>query len=510
MSRSSPTRPRKERPLASRELQLISRIINRGEITKVVEWGVQPEDFRTGVAANMYRYLLAYYSMPASRGSIIGPAAASQVFPNFALCDDPYMTTEALCSEVRQNRIALECNERMDKIREEMMENPVVACAKLAQLANEMIQLGSGKVTDAYFGSTFDRILQNYQLKKAGADFSVGHYPWHLLQQATMGIQSDDYIVFYGRPKSYKSWVLAYLVTMLFMQDKRIALYTKEMTAENVFMRIIGCIAQVPYQDFRAGTLTYDHEVALYEARRMIHFLQAEEKLIVLSGKDAPAGADTVPWLQSKLKTYQPDICAIDGLYLMSDIRKNKDKQSRVSSISNDLRQMNLETRIPIIATLQANRAAAKNNEANLDEVAFSDSISQDATMIVRVINEKEPRPHPADPQRSVNTAMLVVGGAREFSLNGMRLVAEPATDFSQFGDDNDARITAKDIEKAKDKDTSNEKDASNGNGHARQRPSPGMYNARQEHAAMNQDLEREFAQQAINRLPNIFPARGY
>jgi hypothetical protein len=486
--------------MASRELQLISRIINRGEITKVVEWGIQPEDFRTGVAMNMYRYLLAYYSMPASRGSIIGPAAASQVFPNFALCDDPYMTTEALCSEVRQNRIALEANERMDKIREEMAESPIIACAKLAQLANEMIQLGSGKVTDAMFGSTFDKILSNYQLKKAGADFSVGHYPWGLLQKATMGIQPDDYIVFYGRPKSYKSWVLAYLVMCLFMQDKRIIIYTKEMTSENIFMRIIGCLAELPYQDFRGGTLSYDYEVALYQARRMIHFLEAEEKLIVLSGKDAPAGADTVPWLQSKIKTYQPDICAIDGMYLMSDIRKNKDKHQRVSSISNDLRQMNLETKVPIVATLQANRSAAKNNEANLDELAFSDSIGQDATMVMRVINEKE-----------TPTAMMVLGGAREFSLNGLRINAVPAIDFSQYGmSDEDARLSAKDIDKAKEKDTENDKDG-HGNGHAKARtPSNGLMTPRMEHQAMNQDLEREFAQQAVGRLPNIFPARGY
>jgi hypothetical protein len=489
--------------MASRELQLISRIINRGEITKVVEWGIQPEDFRTGVAAGMYKYLLAYYSMPASRGSVIGPAASSQIFPSFALCDDPYMTTEALCSEVRQNRIALECNERMDKIREEMTESPVIACAKLAQLANEMIQLGSGKVTDTMFGSTFDRILQNYQLKKNGADFSVAHYPWTLLQKATLGIQPDDYIVFYGRPKSYKSWVLAYLVNSLFMQDKRVIIYTKEMTAENIFMRIIGCLAEVPYQEFRTGTLHYDHEVSLYQARQMVHYLQAEEKLIVLSGKDAPAGADTVPWLQSKIKTYQPDACAIDGLYLMSDIRKNKDKHQRVSSISNDLRQMNLETRVPILATLQANRAAAKNNEANLDELAFSDSIGQDATMVMRVINEKD-----------TPTAMMVLGGAREFSLNGLRINAVPAVDFTQYGQsDEDARITSKDIDKAKDKDTDSDKDAganhANGrsNGH---KPSPGILTPRQEHAAMDQRLEQEFAQAAVGRMPTIFPARGY
>jgi hypothetical protein len=498
--------------VASRELQLISRIINRGEITKVVDWGVQPEDFRTGVANSMYKYLLAYYSMPDSRGSIIGPAAATQVFPNFALCDDPWMTTEALCHEVRQNRIALECGERMDKIREEMESSPIAACAKLAQLSNEMLQLGSGKATDIMFGSAYDRILHNYEMKKAGVDFSMGPYPWPLLQRSTMGIQPDDYIVFYGRPKSYKSWMLAYVAMTLFMQDKRIILYTKEMTADNIFMRIIACLSQIPYQEFRSASLHHDHYHAIYQTRRMVHMLGGEEKIIVLSGKDAPVGGDTVPWLQSKIKTYQPHACFIDGMYLMSDVKKNKDKHLKVSSISNDLRQMNLETKVPVIATLQANRAAAKNNEANLDELAFSDSIGQDATMIMRVINEKD-----------TPTGMLVLGGAREFSLNGLRINAIPAINFEQYGaSDEDARITAKDIDKAKDKDTDADKDGgahhararSNGLNHPAQQNGQNGHNGaarhltpKQELDAMAADLEREYA---IAQMQSHFRARGY
>lgn len=427
---------------------------------KVVEWGIQSDDFRTGEAWQMFNYLLAYYAHPSSKGSIIGPVAAGQVFPHFALCDDPYMTTEALCHEVRQNRIALEASEKMDKIREEMSINPISACTKLSQLATEMIQLGSGRSTDTMLGAAFDGAIRNYQLVKSGVDSSIAKMPWGLLQKATMGLQPDDYVVFYGRPKSYKSWVLAYFTTSLFMQDKRLVVYTKEMTAENIFKRIIGCIAQVRYQNLRGGDMSHAEEVALYQAHRMVRYLKAEDRIVVLSGKDAPEGGDTVPWLRSKIKTYQPDAVVIDGLYLMSDVRKNKDKHSRVASISNDLRQMNLEAKVPVIATLQANRQAAKHNEANLDELAFSDAIGQDATLVARVINEKE-----------TPTAMLVLAGAREFSLNGLRINAIPAVNFEQYGqNDDDARITSKDIDKAKDKDSGDKDEAA---AHARNRPPP-------------------------------------
>jgi hypothetical protein len=443
-------------------LQLISRIIRRGELHKVLEWGIQPEDFRTGLAHQMYGYLLAYYKMPQSHGSVIGPSLGSQVFPNFVLCDDEHVTTEALCSEVRQYRIQMETGEKLDKIRELLEADPMQACAQLMQLGTEMIQLGGGKVTDIKFGTAFDQALQIYQMRKAGVDFSIARWPWHLLDTETGGIRNDDYVVFYGRPKSYKSWVLFYLAACLFMQGKRLVIYTKEMTWENVFDRIICCIAQVGYSEWRAGKLSYQEEESIYRTRRLIHMLRAEENIIVLSGKDAPRGGDTVPWLMSKVKTYQPHIVIVDGLYLMSDVHRNKDKHARVASISNELRQMNLETRIPILATLQANRQAAKHNEANFDDLAFSDAVGQDATMVARVINEKESP-----------SAMLVLAGAREFRLNGFRINAEPARNFEQYGQsDEDARLTAKDIDKAKEKDMGAEDDLKS---HAKKSAAPGM-----------------------------------
>jgi hypothetical protein len=418
-------------------MQLISRIIRSGEMDAVLEWGIQPEDFRTGVASSMFQYLLTYYSLPESRGSIIGVNASYTLFPHFVLCDDEHMTTAALCAEVRKNRIALELNQKMEAIRKEIEYDPIGSSAKLQQLSTEMLQLGSGKSTDVYFGGASQQILNYYQQQKAGMNFSMGWWPWEPLQEATGGIMPDDYVVIYGRPKSYKSWVLAYIAACLFMQNKRIIIYTKEMTAENIFKRIIACIAGIPYQDFRLGRLDPYYEERLYHAANMINTMQSQDRIITLSGKDATKGGDTVPWLHSKVRTYKPDAVFVDGLYLMSDVHRNKQPHEKVRGISNDLRQLVLEEKTPLLATLQANRKAAGHNEANMDELAFSDSIGQDATLVMRVINEKN------------GTALMVPAGAREVDLNGFRINANPAMDFS-FKE----LITAKEIEKAKENDT--------------------------------------------------------
>jgi hypothetical protein len=418
-------------------MQLISRIINTGELPHAIEWGINADDFLTQEGRAMFMHLLGYYSRADTSGAVIGPNAMQQVYPNFVFCDDPGMTIEALCLEVRKTRLGIEGSNKLDAIREMFGYNPLEALTMMSNVANELTNIGMGKNTDVTLGHAFDAILQKYEMKKSGVDMSCGMWPWAPLQEATGGFQDDDYIVFYGRPKSFKSWVLACLIAWLFNIDKRVLIYTKEMTPENIFMRVIACIAQISYYHFRMANLSYTEEEALYAARAYVNALQARQQLVVLSGKDAPEGGDTVPWLEAKARKYNPNFICVDGLYLMSDTKKAVKDNVRVMNISRDFRQMILRLRIPGIITLQANRAAAKHQDANLDEVAFSDAIAQDATCVIRVINEKE-----------TPTVQLVLGGAREYSLNGFRINANPAYDFSYHGP-----LTTKDIEKAKQAD---------------------------------------------------------
>src|SRR5690606_30324413 len=114
-------------------------------------------------------------------------------------------------------------------------------------------------------------------------------------------------------------------------------------------------------------------------------------------------------------------IVAIDGLYLMSDNRGSKGQKDnfRVQNISRAVRQMILTTSKPVLATMQATRTAAAHSNANLDEIAYSDAIGQDATVAIRVINE-----------RASPTIALALGGSREFEFHGCRIHGVPATNF--------------------------------------------------------------------------------
>jgi replicative DNA helicase len=366
-----------------------------------------------------------YYQSAGTSGAVLGANSIRQVYPTFQLIDDPSMTTEALCFEVRKNRQRSEVKDLIRTTTDIVERDPAEALQRMANAVQFLQGLGSGRKTDHFASDCLANTLRHMELKKQGYDMSVCSWPWAPLQNESGGIQPDDYVVFYGRPKSMKSWVLSHLISHTYSRGKRVLIYTKEMTPDNIFARVGACLARIDYKRFRDATLYAHEEQAIYAVQRYLEIAQQQQTMVCLSGRDAGDGGDTVTWLRSKMELHKPDIVYIDGMYLMSDNRghtKQKDN-ARVQNISRDLRRTVLDYKTPVICTLQANRDADKNEEANLSEIAFSDAIGQDATLAIRIINEKK-QP----------TLALLLGGSREFVLDGFRIYGMPAHNFDDAG----------------------------------------------------------------------------
>jgi hypothetical protein len=440
--------------MATREMQLISRIVSTGDLKTVVDWGITEHDFRTNEGRTMFQSIVGYYARPESAGSVLGQNTIRQRFPSFVLCDDSSVTTAALCLEVRKQRLAIELDNLMDYVRGVNASDPISAITTINNKSLDLINIGIGKNTDMSLGDGISRQLHRFLQIESGVNLACGPWPWDLLNQVTGGIQPDDYIIIYGRPKSFKSWLLTFLIAFVVEQGKRAIVYTKEMSQDNIFNRIYACLARVGYSGLRLGKLSPEERNSLFVVQRFMEMSGYNDNVYCLSGRDAPEDGDTVPWLRSKAEKYQPDYIFIDGLYLMSDVKGAKKDNQRVANISRALSDLRLQLQIPVIATLQATREAAKHAEANLDEISFSDAIGQDATGAFRIIKD-----------RDAKTCMMVLGGAREYSLNGFRINADPARDFSF-----NSTITAKDIENAKRRDGAPE---DNPTAHVAKGPSP-------------------------------------
>lgn len=430
--------------MAHVEMQLISRIIRSGKLAAVIEWGITEDDFLTTEGHGMFTHLKGYHLASETRGSVAGPYAMASHYKNFDLCDDDSMTLEALCVEVRKNRVRKSLEASIFKATETLNIDPMQAAASLAAEITAINALGT-RSRDTTLSSAIADQKNRYFLMKTGVGVSKLLWPWEPLNKATAGIQSDDYVVFYGRPKSMKSFVISAIMAFLYNLGLHVLVYTKEMPDWQLFRRTVAFIAGLPYDELRLGGLSPDDEAAFLAACDMIE-LQAKNSggkhnVTCISGQDAPAGTDNMTWLRSKVEKYKPDIVFIDGLYLMAPESKVMKDDQRVMQVSRACRQMVLATGIPAIVTVQANRKAAGHERAEFDEIAYSDAIGQDATAVIRVINEK-----------TGPTVALVMGGAREYKLHGIRIGGVPCTDFT-FKEE----MSEKDIQKAQEKDVGEE-----------------------------------------------------
>lgn len=434
--------------MSSYQNALCARIVRTGDIATVISWGITSDDFTTAEAKNMWTVVRGYYDAPGTRGAVVDEPTLRFWFKDIILQGDmPNMPTEALCHEVRRERIATASHEALARFAS-ATSVPVgdygPHLAALHKDISDMLALGTTACSDVTLRMGVDNVQMRMRQAKEGVDYSCMKWPWKAIQDATFGVQPADYIVFYGRPKSMKTWVLIYLAAQAFDQQKKILIYTKEMTPESMYLRLLSCILGLPYDELREAASGPNRPMRP-EHEEMVHAFAADvmndphlsSLVTVLSGQDVGPGADTVPWLSSKIEQYKPDIVFIDGLYLMSSHKKATSDHERVMTISRSLRAVSLSTKLPIIATMQANRKAAGHSDANLDEIAYSDALAQDCTTAARVIADKH--------SPFIN---IVLAGTRDYKLGGFRINAVPSTNFSY-----DRELTEKDIEKAREED---------------------------------------------------------
>lgn len=401
------------------EQQLLSRIIRTGQLAEVQDWGILDEDFTTTEGKGIYQHLQGYWQSVETSGAVQGPHSFLNLYPGFQFCDDDSMTLPALCTEVRRNYVRLATNALMVEAQDQLQRDPMSALNFLSEGVSRYMSLGMKQVDERISNGASD-LRHRYERAESGIGTCALKWPWPPLNEATMGIQEDDYIVIYGRPKSKKSFVLGSVIADAYDQRKCALVYTKEMPAWQLNRRVAAAIGRLPFDGVRLGRLPpdlrrlyFDILEELDEASRASF---GRRDIITVSGKDAPAGQDSISWLRGKVNKYKPDIIFIDGLYLMASDRKVGKDEERVRMISRAARQLVLDTKTPLVATMQANRAAAKHANAELDEIAYSDAIGQDATCAMRVVNENN----------SPATVVLKIGGSREFSLDGFRIGGEP------------------------------------------------------------------------------------
>lgn len=199
------------------------------------------------------------------------------------------------------------------------------------------------------------------------------------LDHMTSGFQKGDLIVIAGRPSMGKTAVALTVVSNAARHGYNIGIFSLEMAAEQLTLRLLSSESGVPHHNIRNATITSQEWVELTNVAAKL----AEAKIFI----DDTAMLDIMA-LRAKARKLkaakQLDILVIDYLQLLHSNKYHENRHQEVSDISRSLKALAKELDIPIIALAQLSRAVDSRMDKRpmLSDLRESGAIEQDADLI--------------------------------------------------------------------------------------------------------------------------------
>ena len=201
----------------------------------------------------------------------------------------------------------------------------------------------------------------------------------------TSGFTPGQLIIVAARPAMGKTAFTLNLAQKVLDDDKGVAIFSLEMPAEELVLRMLSAKTSTPLQNLKVGNLTDEQWTNLTKATDEL----SKKKFFV--DDDGLININQVRSKLRKLKSQHPEIslAIIDYLQLMSGTG-DKDRHLEVSEISRGLKLLARELNIPIIALSQLNRGLESRNDKRpmLSDLRESGAIEQDADIILFVYRD--------------------------------------------------------------------------------------------------------------------------
>ena len=202
------------------------------------------------------------------------------------------------------------------------------------------------------------------------------------LDRITAGWQKSDLIILTSRPSMGKTALALTMARNIAVDFKKpVAVFSLEMAAVQLVMRLISSETEIPAEKLKKGTLNDNEWDRLYTKTASL--------------LDAPLYIDDTPALtvfelrakSRRLKAqHKIELIILDYLQLMQGTQEHKgNREQEISSISRSLKALSKELDIPIIALSQLSREVEKRTVKKpiLSDLRESGSIEQDADIVL-------------------------------------------------------------------------------------------------------------------------------
>jgi len=238
------------------------------------------------------------------------------------------------------------------------------------------------------------------------------------LDSKTSGLQPGDLIVVAGRPSMGKTALSLNIAENVALDaNLPVAVFSMEMGATQLVMRMLGSIGRLDQHKMRTGRI-------------------AEEdwhKLTTALGRlsEVPMFIDETPGLtamevraRARRLARQNDgklgLIVIDYIQLMSGNGKGENRATEISDIARSLKSLAKELHVPVIALSQLNRSLEQrpNKRPVMSDLRESGAIEQDADVILFIYRDEVYNQDSPDK----GSAEIIIGKQRNGPIGTVRL----------------------------------------------------------------------------------------
>ncbi|MCR5847918.1 MAG: replicative DNA helicase [Lachnospiraceae bacterium] len=244
------------------------------------------------------------------------------------------------------------------------------------------------------------------------------------LDYKTTGFQPSDLILLAARPSMGKTALaLNIAIHVAAVERKHVAVFSLEMSKEQLVNRLLAQESHVDSQKIRTGNLVDKEWASLIEGAETVG-----KSLLYID--DTPG--ISVSELRSKCRKQQLehglDMIIIDYLQLMSGSGKAESRQNEVSEISRSLKAIARELSVPIIALSQLSRKVEDRSDhrPQLSDLRESGAIEQDADVVMFIDRERYET-------GEANKATVIIAKQRNGPIGDVDLLWLPK--YTQFRD---------------------------------------------------------------------------
>ncbi len=265
---------------------------------------------------------------------------------------------------------------------------------------------------------TVDRIDTLYHSDSPLTGVATGYDDF---DRMTAGMQRSDLLIVAGRPSMGKtSFAMNIAEHVAIKERKPVAIFSMEMPAEQLSMRMISSLGRIDQKTVRTGKLTDDDWPRLTSAVSLL-----SEAPMYIDDSAGLTPGELRARARRLVKEHKEEglgLIVIDYLQLMSGSSRSasENRATEIAEISRSLKTLAKELNVPIIALSQLNRSLEQRTDKRpvMSDLRESGAIEQDADVIIfiyrdEVYNEDTP---------DKGVAEIIIGKQRNGPIGTVRL----------------------------------------------------------------------------------------